>query len=54
MKRFLIAFNIIIWSLVSYEVNANPIDDSCPQHVVWGAPQIKVEEIGRASCRERC
>lgn len=51
MKRFLIAFSIVFWSLVSYEVNANPIDDSCPQHVVWGAPQIKVEGNNQYLCK---
>ena len=51
MKRFLTAFSIVFWSLVSYEVNANPIDDSCPQHVVWGAPQIKVEGNNQYLCK---
>jgi endonuclease G len=30
---------------------ANPIDDFCPQHVVWGAPQIKVEGNNQYLCR---
>ena len=30
---------------------ANPIDDHCPQHVVWGAPQIKQEGNNQYICR---
>ena len=30
---------------------ANPIDDACPQHVVWGAPQIKQEGNNQYLCR---
>ena len=30
---------------------ANPIDDSCPQHVVWGAPQVAQEGSNQYLCR---
>jgi len=30
---------------------ANPIDDVCPQHVAWGAPQIKQEGNNQYLCR---
>ena len=51
MKKFLVALNLVIWGFVAYEVRANPIDDACPQHVVWGAPQIKVEGNNQYLCR---
>ena len=53
MKKFLIALNVVIWSLVGYEVaHANPIDQYCPQHVVWGAPQIHQEGNNQYLCRQ--
>jgi endonuclease G len=51
MKKFLIALNVFIWGFVAYQANANPIDDVCPQHVVWGAPQIKKEGANQYLCR---
>ena len=50
MKKLLIALNIIIWSVVAFEVRANPIDDKCNQHVWQGAPVVYKEsnKIGRA------
>jgi len=43
MKKFLIALNIVIWSVVGVEAFANPIDDSCPQHVLRGAPVSQLQ-----------
>lgn len=53
MKKFLIVLNIVIWSLVGFEVaHANPIDQYCPQHVVWGAPQVEQEGNNQYLCRQ--
>lgn len=52
MKKFLLALNVVIWVFVAYEVKANPIDDACPQHVVWGAPQIEQEGGNQYLCRQ--
>jgi endonuclease G len=46
MKKFL-ALSLFVWSFAS----ANPIDDVCPQHVVWGAPQIAQEGSNQYLCR---
>jgi endonuclease G len=46
MKKFLLAL-----SLFCTLASANPIDDSCPQHVVWGAPQIAQEGNNQYLCR---
>ena len=52
MKKFLVALNIVIWSFVCYQIaHANPIDDSCPQHVFYGAPQIAQEGNNQYICR---
>lgn len=48
MKKFLISLSVFAWSIVAV---ANPIDDSCPQHVVWGAPQVAVEGNNQYLCR---
>lgn len=37
--------------LVSFAVHANPIDDKCPQAVIWGAPQIKTEGDNQYLCK---
>lgn len=44
MKKFIIAAALVFNAAVAF---ANPIDDKCPQHVHWGAPQftLKVENI---------
>jgi endonuclease G len=47
MKKILGVFLVLFASLSL----ANPIDDSCPQHVVWGAPQIKQEGNNQYLCR---
>jgi endonuclease G len=41
---------LIIGGYTAYSL-ANPIDDSCPQHVVWGAPQIAQEGSNQYLCR---
>lgn len=46
MKK-LLALSLFVWSFAS----ANPIDDVCPQHVVWGAPQIAQEGNNQYLCR---
>lgn len=52
MKKFLVVLNLVIWSIVGYEVaHANPIDQQCPQHVVYGAPQIYQEGNNQYICR---
>ena len=42
MKKFLLA--LLFFPTLAF---ANPIDDKCPQHVKWGAPQfsVKVENV---------
>ena len=47
MKRLLATFAMLYCGLVI----ANPIDKQCPQHVVWGAPQIKKEGNNQYLCR---
>ena len=44
---------ILLTLLCALSLNAlaNPIDDSCPQHVVWGAPQISQEGNNQYLCR---
>ena len=34
----------------SSAVEANPIDDKCPQHVIWGAPQIAKDVNNQYIC----
>ena len=46
MKYILIL--LAIFTNLSY---ANPIDDKCPQHVIWGAPQIAHEGNNQYLCR---
>jgi endonuclease G len=41
----------VLLCVLSLNVLANPIDDSCSQHVVWGAPQIAVEGNNQYLCR---
>jgi len=48
MKKFLLILNLIVWSCVA---QANPIDQYCPQHVIWGAPQVKQEGNNQYLCR---
>jgi endonuclease G len=47
MKKILGIFLVLFASLSL----ANPIDTSCPQHVVWGAPQVAVEGNNQYLCR---
>lgn len=47
--RFISSF--VLGLVISGYALANPIDDSCPQHVVWGAPQIAVEGNNQYLCR---
>lgn len=47
MKKILGIFLVLFASLSL----ANPIDASCPQHVVWGAPQVAVEGNNQYLCR---
>jgi endonuclease G len=44
---------LVLWfAFVSFAVNAaNPIDTSCPQYVVWGAPQIAKEGNNQYLCK---
>ena len=51
IKRLLLAVGVIGFSLSACESNANPIDDKCPQHVVWGSPQIKSEGNNQYICK---
>ena len=46
MKKYLLAL-----AFVSTLSLANPIDTYCPQHVVWGAPQIAKEGNNQYLCR---
>lgn len=43
-------FGLFLGGYTAYAFS-NPIDDSCPQHVVWGAPQIKQEGNNQYLCR---
>ena len=47
MKKLLVAFLIGISSVAV----ANPIDDKCPELVIWGAPQIVKEGNNQYICR---
>jgi len=47
MKKLLVLF-LAFYSALSL---ANPIDDVCPQHVVWGAPQVSKEGNNQYLCR---
>lgn len=47
MKRIITIFLAVFASLAL----ANPIDQYCPQHVVWGAPQIAQEGNNQYLCR---
>ena len=48
MRKLLAAF----LSVLSLSAFANPIDDKCPQFVIWGAPQIAVEGGNQYICRK--
>jgi endonuclease G len=53
MKMKLVVYfvvGLLVGSFTS-QCSANPIDDVCPQHVVWGAPQIKQEGNNQYLCR---
>lgn len=47
MKKLL----VMLAMAVSAAVLANPIDDVCPEHVLWGAPQIAKEGNNQYLCR---
>jgi endonuclease G len=47
MKKVLSIF-LVLFATVSV---ANPIDTACPQHVVWGAPQVANEGNNQYLCR---
>lgn len=47
MKKLLALFSMLVASVAI----ANPIDQTCPQHVVWGAPQIAKEGNNQYLCR---
>ena len=43
---------VIIGGLLAFvPAHANPIDDNCPDHVTWGAPQIAKEGDNQYICR---
>jgi endonuclease G len=42
---------VLLLSLLSTTVLANPIDDNCPQHTVWGAPKLLQEGDNQYLCR---
>lgn len=46
----LFVFGVLLGGFLSY-ASANPIDDNCPQHVVWGAPQVAREGSNQYLCR---
>jgi endonuclease G len=51
MKRVLyFVVGLVLGGFCAYSI-ANPIDEKCPQHVVWGAPQIKQEGNNQYLCR---
>lgn len=51
MKRALyFIIGLFIGGYAAY-VSANPIDQFCPQHVIWGAPQIEHEGMNQYLCR---
>lgn len=43
---------VLVAVIVSGPLLANPIDDVCPEHVVWGAPQIAKEGGNQYLCRQ--
>lgn len=45
-----LCIGLVIGGYTAYSF-ANPIDDVCPQHVIWGAPQIKKEGNNQYLCR---
>jgi endonuclease G len=47
MKKLVLA----LFLLFSISVLANPIDDKCPQVVIWGAPQIAKEGDNQYICK---
>lgn len=47
MKKIILGV-ISLWASL---VLANPIDQYCPQHVVWGAPQVAKEGNNQYLCR---
>jgi endonuclease G len=46
-----LVIGLTIGGYCAYALAKNPIDDQCPQHVVWGAPQIKQEGNNQYICR---
>ena len=46
-----LAVGLIIGGYTAYAFS-NPIDQSCPQHVVWGAPQVAQEGNNQYLCRQ--
>ena len=46
MKKLISLFLVLAASAAL----ANPIDDNCPQHVIWGAPQIAKEVNNQYIC----
>lgn len=49
MKKFLISLHLAFFAILA---SANPIDQACPQHTVWGAPQITQEGNNQYLCRQ--
>lgn len=53
MKKLLIVLNIVFLTVVGITAtSANPIDVICPQHTIWGAPQIANESSNQYLCRK--
>jgi endonuclease G len=51
MKRVLyFVAGLVLGGYAAY-ASANPIDQACPQHVIWGAPQIEHEGTNQYLCR---
>ena len=46
----LFCVGLVLGGFTAYAFS-NPIDQYCPQHVVWGAPQIKQEGYNQYLCR---
>lgn len=44
-------FKLLTLALLPLAALANPIDDKCPQHTVWGAPQIQAEGDNQYLCK---
>lgn len=42
---------VLLLSLLPSLVLANPIDDKCPQHTIWGAPKLSQEGDNQYLCR---